>query len=75
MGATAAQTVFGKITPINKNRGRLIDIEDGTKVLVTVHPSYLLRLPDADAKAREYERFVDDLKIAAKVLRKSARAA
>jgi DNA polymerase len=34
-----------------------------------------LRLPDADAKAREYERFVDDLKIAAKVLSKSARAA
>jgi uracil-DNA glycosylase len=42
---------------------------------MTVHPSYLLRLPDADAKAREYERFVDDLKIAVKVLRKSARAA
>jgi len=34
-----------------------------------------LRLPDADAKAREYQRFVDDLKIAAKVLRKSTRAA
>ena len=75
MGATAAQCVFGKITPINKNRGRLIDLDDGIKALVTVHPSYLLRLPDADAKAREYERFVDDLKIAAKVLRKSARAA
>ena len=40
MGATAAQSVFGKITPINKNRGRLIDLErrnegtgDGTPVL------------------------------------------
>ena len=75
MGATAAQSVFGKITPINKNRGRLIDLEDGTRTLVTVHPSYLLRLPDADAKAREYRRFVDDLKIAAALLRKSARAA
>ena len=75
MGATAAQSVFGKITPINKNRGRLIDLDDGIKALVTVHPSYLLRLPDADAKAREYQRFVDDLKIAAALLRKSARAA
>jgi uracil-DNA glycosylase len=75
MGATAAQSVFGKITPINKNRGRLIDLDDGTKALVTVHPSYLLRLPDADARAREYQRFVDDLKIAAKLLGKSARAA
>jgi uracil-DNA glycosylase len=75
MGATAAQSVFGKITPINKTRGRLINLEDGIKALVTVHPAYLLRLPDADAKAREYQRFVDDLKIAAEVLRRSARAA
>ena len=73
MGATAAQSVFGKITPINKNRGRLIDLDDGTKALVTVHPSYLLRLPDEDAKAREYERFVDDLKIAAAVAKISSR--
>ena len=75
MGATAAQSVFGKISPINKNRGRPIDLDDGTRALVTVHPSYLLRLPDADAKAREYRRFVQDLKIAAGVLRKSAHAA
>lgn len=75
MGATAAQSVFGKITPVNKSRGRLIDLDDGTRALVTVHPSYLLRLPDADAKAQEYQRFVDDLKIAAELLRKSAYAA
>jgi uracil-DNA glycosylase len=75
MGATAAQSVFGKMTPINKTRGRLIDLDDETKALVTVHPSYLLRLPDADAKAREYENFVSDLKIAAALLRKSAHAA
>jgi uracil-DNA glycosylase len=75
MGATAAQSVLGKITPINKNRGRLLELPDGIKGLVTVHPSYLLRLPDEDAKAKEYERFVEDLKIAANLLKKSARAA
>lgn len=75
MGATAAQSVFGKLTPIGKNRGHLIDLDDGIKALVTVHPSYLLRLPDAADKAREYARFVDDLKMAAALLRKSARAA
>ncbi len=75
MGATAAQSVFGKITPINRNRGRLIDIENGIKALVTVHPSYLLRQPDEEARSREYARFVEDLKIAAAALRKSARAA
>src|ERR1700730_963693 len=74
LGASAAQCVLGKITPVNKNRGRLIDLADGIKVLVTVHPSYLLRLPDEDAKVREYERFVEDLRIAADLL-KSARAA
>ena len=75
MGATAAQSVLGKMTPINKSRGRLIDLADGTRALVTVHPSYLLRLPDAEAKAREYRRFVEDLAIAAELLRKSAHAA
>ena len=75
MGATAAQSVFGKITPVNKNRGHLIELDENTQALVTVHPSYLLRLPDEDAKAQEYDRFVDDLKIAARLLRKLARAA
>lgn len=75
LGATAAQSVFGKATPINRNRGRVIELGEGTKALVTVHPSYLLRLPDADAKATEYKRFVDDLKIAAAFVRRAARAA
>jgi DNA polymerase len=75
MGATAAQCVFGKITPINKSRGRLVDLPDGIKALVTVHPSYLLRLPDKEAKAREYERFVADFGIVADFLKRSARAA
>lgn len=75
MGATAAQSVFGKITPIGKNRGRLIDLPDGRKALVTVHPSFLLRLPDPESREQEYKRFVDDLKIAASLQRKSARAA
>ncbi len=72
MGATAAQSVFGKITQIGKNRGYLIDLaEAGTiaKALVTVHPSYLLRLPDEEAKAREYANFVKDLKLAASFLK------
>jgi uracil-DNA glycosylase len=75
LGATAAQCVFGKQTLVNKHRGRVIEAADGVKALVTVHPSYLLRLPDEEAKMREYARFVDDLKIAAEFIRKAARAA
>jgi uracil-DNA glycosylase len=75
MGATAAQSVFGKLTPINKNRGRVIELTDGVHVLVTVHPSYLLRLPDEESRHREYDHFVRDLKIAARYLKEHARAA
>jgi uracil-DNA glycosylase len=66
--------VFGKIMPINNSRGRLIDLDDGIKALVTVHPSCLLRRPDAAARAREYQRFVSDLGIAATPLQKPAHA-
>jgi DNA polymerase len=75
MGATAAQCVFGKITPVNRNRGKLITLDHTMQALVTVHPSYLLRLPDEEAKAREYARFVADLRLAAKLLNSSAHAA
>lgn len=68
MGATAAQSVFGKIIIIGKTRGRFIELNDNTKVLVTVHPSYLLRLPDEETKAREYSLFVQDLKMVARFL-------
>ena len=75
LGATAAQSVMGKTTTIGKVRGRVLDTPDGLKALVTVHPSYLLRVPDEETKRREYARFVDDLKVAAASLPKSARAA
>lgn len=69
MGATAAQCVFGKVTTIGKMRSRIVDLDDGVKALVTVHPSYLLRLPDEDAKVREYQLFIKDLQLAASALR------
>ena len=74
MGATAAQAVFGKITQVTKNRGHIVDLPDGPKAMITVHPSYLLRLPDAEAKAREYQLFVEDLKIAATALKRAQAA-
>ncbi len=49
-----------------------MDLTGDTKALVTVHPSYLLRLPDEEAKLREYQNFVSDLKLAAAYLHKAA---
>lgn len=62
MGATAAQSVFGKAMPIGKNRGNIMDF-GAAKALITVHPSYLLRIEEPDQAQVEYERFVADLKL------------
>ena len=64
LGATAARSLFGKVMTISRERGRAQRLPDGGEAWITVHPSYLLRLPDEAAKAAEYERFVEDLKAA-----------
>ena len=62
LGATAAQAVFGRTVTISRERGRPIALDGNRQGFVTVHPSYLLRLPDQEAKDREYAAFVDDLR-------------
>jgi probable DNA metabolism protein len=62
MGATAAQAILGKATPIKSNRGRFLRVSKSTEVLVTVHPSYLLRVP-VEEHENEYARFVEDLRM------------
>jgi DNA polymerase len=63
MGATAVRSLFGKTMPIGKNRGRILEAPGGQAALVTVHPSFLLRVPDAARKAEEYANFVEDLRL------------
>ncbi len=64
LGATAARSLFGRTITISRERGRAQRLPDGGEAWITVHPSYLLRLPDAAAKEAEYARFVEDLKAA-----------
>jgi DNA polymerase len=66
LGATAAQALSGHAVTIGKLRGREIELM-GIRGLITVHPSYLLRLQDDAEKTREYNRFVADLKLAKKL--------
>ena len=61
LGATAARALFGKVVTISATRGRAHRLEDAGECWVTVHPSFLLRIPEAQRKADEYARFVDDL--------------
>ncbi len=65
LGASAAQGLMGKPVTIGAVRGREIAWPDGRRGLVTVHPSYLLRLRD-DREA-QYRLFVSDLERAAKL--------
>jgi len=48
MGARAVGGVFGKTMPIGRNSGHLLDPDQGAKGLITVHPSYLLGVDEAD---------------------------
>ena len=64
LGATAAQTLSGHAVSVMKQRGRETALM-GVRGMITVHPSYLLRIPDAAGKAAEYRKFVADLKHAA----------
>src|SRR5213082_2230321 len=62
LGVTAARSVMGRAVTIGKLRGAALKLEDGAGLVVTVHPSSLLRIPDADDKRAAYAAFVKDLK-------------
>lgn len=68
LGVTGASALLGRPVTVSRERSRLFKLEDGSLGLVTVHPSYLLRLPDEDAKIREYIKFVADLRMAISAL-------
>ncbi|MDF3061719.1 MAG: uracil-DNA glycosylase [Microvirga sp.] len=60
LGGTAVLAMTGKNIPIIRARGPA-HFPDGYDGYISVHPSYLLRLPDEDAKALAYRQFVEDL--------------
>jgi uracil-DNA glycosylase len=60
LGATAAQSLAGRSVSVLRDRGP-VDFA-GRAGFISIHPSFLLRLPDAAQKKREYENFVADLR-------------
>jgi DNA polymerase len=75
LGATAARALTGRPVTIGKVRGEAIGLSDASRLVVTIHPSYLLRIRDAGDKRAEYRRFVADLRMAADLLAESRRHA
>ena len=61
LGASAAESLTGTKGGILKRRGGIEAGPDGIPVFLTVHPSFLLRLPDPVAQEMETERFRADL--------------
>jgi DNA polymerase len=68
LGATAAQALLGRQFRVTAHRGELIESPLAPMVLATIHPSSLLRAPDAETRRRETERFIDDLRKIARAL-------
>lgn len=61
LGATAVQAVLGSEIKVTQNRGHFFSSKWAKKVLVTIHPSALLRLRPQMNRETEYQRFVQEL--------------
>ena len=62
LGATAARSPTGKTVTISRAREAPLTLADGGECWVTVHPSFLPRIPEEDRRREERTRFVADLK-------------
>jgi uracil-DNA glycosylase family protein len=62
LGATAARSLLGKTVTISRARDAPLKLEDGGECWVTVHPSFLLRIPEEDRRREERALFLRDLK-------------
>jgi DNA polymerase len=72
LGATAAQGLAERATPIQSNRGKILDVANGLRIFITIHPSALLRLQDEDERHSAYASFVNDLRSIARLTKVSA---
>ena len=61
LGGSALRGVTGKSASVKSMRGATHELEGGTKLIATIHPSFLLRLPDRERAAEERSVFVADL--------------
>lgn len=67
LGASAARSILGRTVSVSAVRGVGQELEDGSELWITNHPSYLLRL-DGAAKAEQEALFHEDLrKVASRV--------
>ena len=68
LGSSAARSLLGRAVPVLANRGQWLARDDGLQVLVTLHPSALLRV-DAEDREPAFQAFVADLRQAQRLVR------
>lgn len=69
LGATAAHALLGPSFRLTAHRGEPLRSELAPLLFATIHPSAILRSPDAEARHAELARFVEDLRVVARTLR------
>jgi DNA polymerase len=69
LGSTAARQLMGRAVPVMSMRGQWLEREDGRRVLITLHPSALLRILDND-RAEAYALWLADLRRASRLVGK-----
>jgi DNA polymerase len=74
LGATAAQSLLGKMFSVTRQRGQLVDSPLAPNVIATVHPSSILRARDESDRQMQTREFVADLKKVASLLQARKRA-
>ncbi|HEX4465551.1 MAG TPA: UdgX family uracil-DNA binding protein [Solirubrobacteraceae bacterium] len=67
LGATAARSLIGRPTAIGANRGRVLEGTLFSPVIVTAHPSSVLRQRDHELRHDALQAIADDLRLAARV--------
>jgi len=70
LGATAAQSLMGGQFRLTQHRGEVLESPWAKALMATVHPSAVLRSPDAAAREENRKAFIRDMMAVAKVLRK-----
>jgi DNA polymerase len=73
LGATAARSLLGHSVTVSSMRGLPTPFIEDAHLWVTIHPSYLLRIPEQSQQRAEYSKFVQDLEGATAWLKRKAK--
>ncbi|HEY0867165.1 MAG TPA: UdgX family uracil-DNA binding protein [Fimbriimonas sp.] len=68
LGATAAQALLGASFKLTQHRGEFVESGFSAKVLATLHPAAVLRMPGDELRERATREFFDDMKLVARQL-------